>query len=231
MEGTRVRADEHMDLEPLPLAFYTRPTLEVARALLGKTLARRTDAGVAAGVIVEVEAYIAAVDAAAHGYGGPTPRTRSMFGPPGRAYVYRSYGMHFCLNIVTEPEGQAAAVLIRALAPSCGLELMRERRGPAISDRDLCRGPGRLCQALAITIGDDGADLCGPDALDLWIAETPGAESGANPPIASSPRIGISKAVELPWRFYISGSRSVSGRVARARRADTPPPSSSAART
>src|SRR5690242_9703710 len=157
----------------LPPAFYARPTLEVARALLGKTLARRTDAGVAAGVIVEVEAYIAAVDAAAHGYGGPTPRTRSMFGPPGRAYVYRSYGMHFCLNVVTEPEGQAAAVLIRALAPSRGLDLMRARRGTAISDRDLCRGPGRLCQALALTLADDSASLSGPD---LWIAETPDVE-------------------------------------------------------
>ena len=206
-------------MPPLPPAFYARPTLEVARALLGKTLARRTDAGVAAGVIVEVEAYIAAVDAAAHGYGGPTPRTRSMFGPPGRAYVYRSYGMHFCLNVVTEPEGAAAAVLIRALAPSCGLELMRERRGPAISDRDLCRGPGRLCQALTITLGDDGADLGGSDPLDLWIAETPGAQSDSGSPrIASSPRIGISKAVDLPWRFYIPGSRYVSGRTTRERR-------------
>src|SRR5579859_8165800 len=214
--------------QALPPAFYAQPTLELARALLGKTLARRTEAGVAAGVIVEVEAYIAAVDAAAHGYGGPTPRTRSMFGLPGRAYVYRSYGMHFCLNVVTEPQGQAAAVLIRALAPACGLELMRTRRGPAIPDRDLCRGPGRLCQALAITLGNDGADLCGPD---LWIAETPGVESdGANPPIASSPRIGISKAVDLPWRFFIPGSRYVSGRPAR-ERGDTPPGSSSAART
>lgn len=192
----------------LPLAFYARPTLEVARALLGKTLARRTDAGMAAGVIVEVEAYIAAIDAAAHGYGGLTPRTRSMFGPPGRAYVYRSYGMHFCLNVVTEPEGQAAAVLIRALAPSCGLELMRARRGPHVSDRNLCRGPGRLCQALALTLADDGADLCGPD---LWIAAMPDEERD-DPPIASSPRIGISKAVDLPWRYYIPGSRYVSGR-------------------
>lgn len=215
----------------LPPAFYARPTLEVARALLGKMLARRTDAGVAAGVIVEVEAYIAAVDAAAHGYGGPTPRTRSMFGPPGRAYVYRSYGMHFCLNVVTEPAGQAAAILIRALAPSRGLELMRERRGPAISDRDLCRGPGRLCQALAITLGEDDADLCGPDPLNLWITETPGAESDSGgPSIASSPRIGISKAVDLPWRFYIPGSRYVSGRPAR-ERADAPPGSPTAPRT
>ena len=206
----------------LPPAFYARPTLEVARALLGKTLARRTDAGVAAGVIVEVEAYVAAVDAAAHGYGGPTPRTRSMFGPPGRAYVYRSYGMHFCLNVVTEPEGAAAAVLIRALAPSCGLDLMRARRGPAVVERDLCRGPGRLCQALAITLSDDGADLRGPDPLDLWIAQTPGTESGSGaPPIANSPRIGISKAVDLPWRFYVPGSRYISGRPAR-ERADAP---------
>jgi DNA-3-methyladenine glycosylase len=209
----------------LPPAFYARSTLEVARALLGKTLARRTDAGVAAGVIVEAEAYIAAVDPAAHGYGGPTPRTRSMFGKSGHAYVYRSYGMHFCLNVVTEPEGAAAAVLIRALVPSCGLELMRARRGPAISDRNLCRGPGRLCQALAITLSDDGADLCGPE---LWIAETPGAESNGGLPIASSPRIGISKAVDLPWRFYIPGSRYVSGRPVRGR-ADAP--SGAAART
>jgi DNA-3-methyladenine glycosylase len=140
---------------PLPRAFYARPTLEVARALIGKTLWRRSDGdnaeddseGVTGGIIVETEAYIAPIDAAAHGYKGLTPRTRVMFGPPGYAYVYRSYGMHFCVNLVTEREGIATAVLLRALQPTVGLELIHQRRGPAIGDRDLARGPGRLCQA------------------------------------------------------------------------------------
>jgi DNA-3-methyladenine glycosylase len=194
-------------LAPLPHAFYERPTLDVARALIGKTLYRRTADGVAGGVIVETEAYVAAIDPAAHGYKGKTPRNAAMFGPPGHAYIYVSYGMHFCLNVVTEGEGIAAAVLLRALEPTVGLELMRLRRGPRISDRDLARGPGRLCAALALTLAENGADLCG-DAL--WIAETP--EFPADAPIAATPRIGISQAADWPWRFILAGSSWVSGR-------------------
>lgn len=195
---------------PLPRALYDRPTLDVARALIGKTLVRVTDAGAASGVIVEAEAYVAAVDPAAHAYKGMTPRNRSMFGPPGHAYVYISYGMHHCLNVVTEGEGEAAAVLIRAITPTIGIELMRTRRGAAIPDRDLCRGPGRLCQALALTLADDGADLLGPN---LYIADTP--EFPLDTPIVATPRIGITRAADWPWRFAIPGNPYVSGRRVR----------------
>ena len=198
--------DAH-ELSPLPHSFYARPTLDVARALIGKTLARRTADGLTAGIIVETEAYIAAIDPAAHGYKGQTPRNAAMFGPPGHAYIYVSYGMHHCLNVVTEGEGIAAAVLLRALEPTVGLDLMRLRRGPRITDRDLARGPGRLCAALALTLAENDADLCG-DAL--WIAETPGFSADA--PIVATPRIGISQAADWPWRFLLAGNSWVSGR-------------------
>lgn len=191
---------------PLPRAFYDRPTLTVARALLGKTLWRRTTEGLVAGIIVETEAYVSAIDPAAHGHQRPTPRSASMHGPPGHAYVYFTYGMHTCLNCVTEPAGTSAAVLIRAAQPVHGLDLMRQRRPAGIADRDLARGPARLCQAFALTRADDGTDLTG-DAL--WIEETPAWPADA--PVATSPRIGITRAVELPWRFFIPGSPWVSG--------------------
>jgi DNA-3-methyladenine glycosylase len=189
---------------PLSREFYARAALEVARALLGKTLMHRTAEGPAGGVIVEAEAYVTD-DPASHAYRGMTPRNRSMFGPPGHAYVYRSYGLHAMLNVVTEPEGTAAAVLIRALQPTMGLELMRARR-PLASNRDLCRGPGRLCTALAITLADDGADLLGPS---LWIAETP--DFPADAAVATTPRIGITRATDWPWRFVLAGNPYVSG--------------------
>lgn len=196
---------------PLPRAFYDRPTLAVARELLGKLLLRRTAEGVVGGVIVETEAYVSAIDPSAHGFRGQTPRNRSMFGGPGRAYVYRSYGIHYCLNVVTEGEGVAAAALIRALRPLVGLELMRSRRGERIADRDLARGPGRLCQALALTTADDGADLLGPA---LWLAEAPGQASALR--IAATPRVGISQAADWPWRFVVVGDAYVSARGVRA---------------
>lgn len=192
---------------PLSGAFYSMPTLDVARTLIGKTLARRTADGLTAGTIVEVEAYVAAVDPAAHAYRGLTLRNRSMFGPPGQTYVYFIYGMHVCLNVVTEPAGEAAAVLIRAVEPTHGLDLMRARRGAQVPDRDLCRGPGRLCQAFAITLNLDGADLSGPD---LWISDRPEHVSPLE--VATSPRIGITRAAEWPWRFYAQGNRFVSAR-------------------
>lgn len=190
---------------PLPRAFYARPTLAVARDLIGKTLVRAVDGTTLAGIIVETEAYVAANDPAAHGYRGQTPRTRSMFGPPGHAYIYISYGMHHCLNVVTEAEGAAAAVLVRALQPTAGLPLMRARRGATAAERDLCRGPGRLCQALGLILADDGTDLLGPA---LWITGTPGFPADIS--IVATPRIGITHAKERPWRFIIAGNRYVS---------------------
>jgi DNA-3-methyladenine glycosylase len=129
-----------------------------------------------------------------------------MFAAPGTAYVYRSYGIHSCLNVVTESEGVAAAVLLRAMRPTVGLELMRRRRGRSISDRDLARGPGRLCQALGITTADNGTDLAS-DAL--WVRETTDAPDLL---IAATPRIGITRAAERPWRFVVCDSRYISGR-------------------
>ena len=198
-------------LPPLPRAFYEGATLDVARALIGKTLARRTPAGLTAGVIVETEAYVAAIDPSAHAYRGRTKRNQTMFGEAGHAYVYFTYGMHHCLNVVTEGEGEACAVLIRAIEPREGIALMRERRGAHIPDRDLARGPGRLCAALALTVADDGSDLLGPD---IWIAETP--DTPPTLPIATTPRIGITRAADWPWRFVVVGSPFVSARGVKA---------------
>jgi DNA-3-methyladenine glycosylase len=192
----------------LPREFYARATLVVARDLIGKTLYRHTHDGITAGVIVETEAYVAAIDPAAHGYRGKTPRTAVMFGPPGRAYVYFTYGMHFCLNVVTEDDNVAAAVLLRALEPTVGLPLMRARRGARIPDRDLARGPGRLCAAMALTVAENGLDLQGDV---LWLTETSGFPPDAS--VVATPRIGITQAVDWPWRFVLTGSRWVSGRT------------------
>src|SRR5579883_950448 len=141
---------------PLPRDYYTQPTLDLARDLLGKTLWRRADAGVVAGIIVETEAYIAAIDPASHNYGRPSPRAATMFGPPGYAYVYLNYGMHYCLNVVAGPEGHSEAVLLRALLPTHGREIMAARC-PKTALRDLCRGPGRIGRALALSLADNGA--------------------------------------------------------------------------
>ena len=174
-------------------AFFARSVHAVAPDLVGATLL----VGSAGGVIVEVEAYHH-TDPAAHSFHGPTERNSVMFGPPGFAYVYRSYGIHWCLNFVCEPEGSASAVLIRALAPTHGLATMRRRRGLA-NERLLCSGPGRLCEALGITGAYNGRALDQPPFRLL--ARTDDVE------IMSGPRIGIAKAVELPWRYGLKGSR------------------------
>jgi DNA-3-methyladenine glycosylase len=152
------------------------------------------------GPIVEVEAYCPD-DPASHGYGGRTARNGSMFGPPGHAYVYRSYGIHWCLNFVCEPEGVATGILIRALEPGHGLDVMRARRG-VVDPRLLCSGPGRLCQALGITGANDGAPL---DRPPFELLAPP-----ARPEIAVGPRIGLTKGVDSPWRYGLAGSRFVS---------------------
>jgi DNA-3-methyladenine glycosylase len=176
--------------------FFARSVHEVAPDLIGVTFL----VGGVGGRIVEVEVYHHE-DPAAHGYRGRTERNATMFGPPGYAYVYRSYGIHWCVNFVCEPVGSASAVLIRALEPTHGIELMRERRG--LDDpRALCSGPGKLCQALGITREHDGLPLDRPP-FEL-------RERVEVPEIVQGPRIGISKAVDLPWRYAEAGSRYLS---------------------
>lgn len=179
---------------PFP-AFYARPAPEVARALIGAQLL--VD-GVG-GRVVETEAYDRD-DPASHSFNGPTVRNAAMFGPPGRAYVYRSYGLHWCLNVVCGV-APGSAVLIRALEPEHGLDLMRERRG-RMPDRDLCRGPGRLCQALAITGALDGQPL--DTAPFAFLNRVAGVE------IVTGGRIGITRGADTPWRFGLAGSRLLS---------------------
>jgi DNA-3-methyladenine glycosylase len=184
---------------PLPAEFYARDVVEVARDLIGCTVSH---AG-AAGVIVETEAYHES-EPAAHSFVGLTPRTRTLFGPPGRAYVYRSYGIHALLNAVCEPEGIGAAVLIRALEPVRGLAAMRRRRGD-VSDDELCSGPGKLSQALGITLTDNGTNL---QRGAVRIGSR--TESWQAPHIVVGTRVGITRAVDLHWRFSAEGNRNVS---------------------
>ncbi len=184
--------------KPLKRAFFARSVHEVAPDLIGATLLVN---GVG-GVIVEVEAYHH-TDPAAHSFRGPTPRNQVMFGPPGFTYVYRSYGIHWCVNFVCEKEGSASAVLIRALEPTHGIPAMRRRRGMH-DDRSLCSGPGKLTEALAITGKHNGLALDTPPiALHARTSE---------PDILAGPRIGITKAVELPWRYGLKGSKFLSKR-------------------
>ncbi len=199
----------------LPRAFYARPTLEVAKDLIGKVLVHETRAGLAAGAIVEVEAYIGESDPACHAAPGPTARNAPLYGPPGIAYVYLNYGVHYLVNAVTEPEGSPAAVLIRALEPIDGEALMRRRRArsggkrPASFDTaDLCRGPGNLTRALGITLAQNMLDLTG-DALRI--------EDRGLPPgdVSWSRRIGITVGLDAQWRVFAAGSDAVSGRQRR----------------
>jgi DNA-3-methyladenine glycosylase len=184
--------------ERLTAVFFARSVHAVARDLIGCRLFYEGRGG----VVVETESY-ERDDPACHAYVGLTPRTETLFGPPGRAYVYLSYGIHSLLNAVAEPEGDAAAVLIRALEPTEGLEEMRARRGGR-SDLDLCSGPGKLTEALGIGLDANDADLASDPFLLLprepgWVGE-----------IVTGPRVGITKAIERPWRFSLAGSRFVS---------------------
>jgi DNA-3-methyladenine glycosylase len=183
-------------------SFYERPVLEVARDLIGCVVSH----GATSGVIVETEAYHHS-EPASHAFVGVTPRTRTLFGPAGRAYVYRSYGIHACLNAVSEPPGVGAAVLIRALEPASGIDEMRSRRGLHRVE-DLCSGPGKLTQSLGIELVHNGVDLLeGP----VIISDRPRA--WREPAVCTDARIGITKAAELPWRFCATGSRFLSRRV------------------
>jgi DNA-3-methyladenine glycosylase len=200
-------------LSTLPAAFYARPTLEVARDLLGKVLVHRTRAGTASGMIVEVEAYIGEDDPACHAAPGPTASNAPLYGPPGRAYVYLNYGMHYLVNAVTEPEGSPAAVLIRALAPIDGVDLMRRRRArgtgraaSALAAHELCCGPGNLTRALGIDLRQNRLDLTGT----VLFVEDRGLDPG---PVRWSPRVGIRVGVEHEWRCAVAGHPAVSRRA------------------
>ena len=191
----------------LPVSFFDRPAEVVARDLLGTIVVSRIDGVRTAGILVETEAYLGYDDPASHGYRHRRhDRNAALFGPPGTWYVYLSYGMHWCANLVCEAEGRASAVLLRALEPIDGLETMRARRGN-VPDHLLCAGPGRLCQALGVTRADDGRLM----PRSPVTVEAPRA-GGPVHEVASTPRIGITKAADWPLRFIVTGSRYVSGR-------------------
>lgn len=215
----------------LPRPFYDRPTLAVAHDLLGKVLVHRTAAGVTAGMILETEAYIGESDPACHAAPGPTRRNQPLYGMPGHAYVYLNYGLHALVNVVTEPAGSPAAVLIRALEPLEGLDLMGRRRGPRRdgrerTDHELCRGPGNLTRAMGITLRQNRVDLTRGGAEDssgtrasrssrtdrLWIED----RDVRVDPVSWSPRVGITAGVDRLWRCFAVGHPCVSGRRARA---------------
>ncbi len=190
-------------MRPLPRRFFAAGSRDLAPLLLNKLVAR----GDRVGRIVEVEAYAGAADPASHAYRGRTARNATMFGPPGHLYVYFSYGMHFCANVVCGEDGEASAVLLRALTAVAGLDQMRAARGPAARlDRDLCSGPGKLCQAFGLDRSFDGADLV---TGDRGVAVV---DDGTAPPVASgvSGRVGLSAATEVPWRFYVPGAVGLS---------------------
>jgi len=184
----------------LKRAFYERPTVEVARDLLGKVLVH----GATAGVIVETEAYLGGDDLASHSARGLTDRTRVIFGPPGHAYVYFIYGMYECLNIVAEPDGKPGCVLIRALEPVAGIETMQGRRQAARKIEDLASGPGKLTLALAITRAQNGADV----TRGSLVVRAPAVRRAVE--IVTTPRIGITQCADWPLRFLVRGNAFVS---------------------
>jgi DNA-3-methyladenine glycosylase len=204
----------------LPRAFYDRPTLDVAADLIGKVLVHERRGVRTSGAIVEVEAYIGESDPACHAAPGPTPRNAPLYGPPGYAYVYLNYGIHCLANVVTEAKGSPAAVLLRALAPIEGVDMMRRRRSreakgrrtldsAMLAENDLCRGPGNLTMAMGITLEENCADLLG----DRLFVEDRGIKAQA---ISWSPRIGIRVGVDRLWRAYATGSPAVSKTNAKA---------------
>jgi DNA-3-methyladenine glycosylase len=191
----------------LPRRFYDRDTLTVTADLIGKVLVHRTPKGIAAGAIVEAEAYIGESDPACHAAPGPTRRNEPLYGPPGVAYVYFNYGMHYLVNAVTEGAGHPAAVLIRALEPIEGVELMRRRRaggGDPLALASLCRGPGNLTKALGISLTQNRLQLTAPPlSIEDWGLPAPGVLWG--------PRIGIRVGTDRPWRCWVPGHACVSG--------------------
>jgi DNA-3-methyladenine glycosylase len=190
----------------LPRSFYNRPVLKVARELLGAVVVRRAPEGTVAIRLTEVEAYAGQDDPGSHAFRGPTNRTAVMFGPPGHVYVYFTYGMHWCMNLVCAPAGTASAVLLRAGEVVRGIEIARDRRGPRVRDRDLARGPARLAMALGVTGDLNGTDAVAGDVLRVHTG-TPVADAT----VAVSPRTGVAGAGAVhPWRFHVVGEPSVS---------------------
>jgi len=224
----------------LPRETFAGSAVAVAPALLGCVLEHDTPEGLVAVALTEVEAYHGQADPASHAYRGRTPRNAVMFGPPGHAYVYFTYGMHFCVNLVCLPEGTASAVLLRAGRVVEGEDLARARRtAPGPGGRDLARGPARLCQALAITRAQDGADVCDP-ASPLRVRWPTPAEAAAGPAgpaalagasISHGPRVGVSAAGDVQWRFWVTGDPTVSVYRAHAPRRARPKPVSARARS
>jgi DNA-3-methyladenine glycosylase len=203
------------DWVPLPRSFFARPSVEVAPELLGCVLWRGSPDGDVAVRLVEVEAYDGENDPASHAFRGRTARNAVMFGEPGHVYVYFTYGMHFCVNLVCQPPGRASAVLLRAGEVVQGAELAASRRDSgrrgeqarAWSPRDLARGPARLCQALDIDRGLNGADACAADS-PLRILPSAGSRSGLL--VSTGPRVGVSQAADRPWRYWLAGDKHVS---------------------
>lgn len=196
-----------MKFKKLPRSFYLRPTLIVAKDLLGKHLCRRIGKTLLIGKIVEVEAYLGVEDPASHAYRGLTKRNEVMFGKGGHLYVYFTYGMHYCCNVVTEEAGTPGAVLLRAVEPVGGIDVMRKKRKctmETIADRKLTNGPAKICKAFGIARKENGTDLLGDE---IFIAE---GESTAKSAIVAATRIGIRQAMEKEWRFYVKGSEFVS---------------------
>jgi DNA-3-methyladenine glycosylase len=198
--------------ELLPREFLGRPAPEVAPGLLGCVLESETDEGIVAVTLTEVEAYNGEEDPASHAYRGRTARNAVMYGPPGYAYVYFTYGMHFCVNVVCMPAGTASAVLLRAGQVVAGEDLARRRRPAGGPARNLARGPARLCQALGITHALNGADLCAQASPLRLRPGTRSEEKNSGDPssIDTGPRVGVSAAADVPWRFWLDGEPSVS---------------------
>ena len=208
----------------IPREFLGRPAQEVAPDLLGCVFEHETADGLVAVALTEVEAYAGEADPASHAYRGRTGRNAVMYGPAGHAYVYFTYGMHFCVNVVCMPPGTASAVLLRAGQVIAGEELARARRGPASTPRDLARGPARLCQALGIDRRLDGADLCdeaSPLRLRKAVATVRSEEKTA---IHTGPRVGVREGADVPWRFWLDGAATVSAYRPYVRRRRAPEP-------
>ncbi|HEY7613030.1 MAG TPA: DNA-3-methyladenine glycosylase [Gemmatimonadales bacterium] len=202
----------HRRAATLPVSFFNRPADVVARELLGALVVSRAGGVLTSARIVETEAYLGYRDPASHGYlHRRNERNAALFGPPGSWYVYLSYGIHWCANLVCEAEGTASAVLLRALEPVEGIATMRERRG-GMDDRDLCSGPGKLCQALGITRELDGSLMPRSEVVVLPPTVSLTVE------VAVTPRIGITKAADWPLRYLVAGNPHVSGRAGRSAR-------------